>query len=166
MTLIIFWCIFFRIIIGVTLLDSIIGLVMSALIFSIISATLLSFYVRPFLSYVLILIYRGRVLVIFRYFVSLIRRLARNYTKAGTLCIISFPFFFTLSWGDMSFRTASNIFCLFEENRSWIIIFLAFILVFALLGVVKLVGWSLGALRGFFCLSVKNKSPSDGPLKV
>merc|ERR1712121_461352 len=97
MTLIMFWCVFFRIIIGVTLLDSIIGLVISALVFSIISASLLSFYVSPFLRYVLILIYRGRVLVIFRYFVSLIRRLARNYTKAGSLCILSFPFLFTLS---------------------------------------------------------------------
>ena len=166
MTIILLWALFIRVRVGVSLLDSIIGLVLRSLFLSIIGAGLLRFYVRSFLSYIIILIYRGRVLVIFSYFVSLIRSLARNYAKAGFIRVISFPLFFSIPWGEANFSTANNIFCLLDGNTSWFLIFLSFILLFTLIGVVKLSGWSLGALRGFFCLSVENRSPSDGLLKV
>ena len=93
MTVVMLSSFLFRIIAGVTLLDSIIGLLLSTLAISIFGAWLVSFYVSVFLSFLLILIYSGRVLVIFSYFVSLIRRLARNYFQVGLLLIISLPFF-------------------------------------------------------------------------
>ena len=167
MTVVMLSSFLFRIIVGVTLLDSIIGLLLSTLAISILGAWLVSFYVSVFLSFLLILIYSGRVLVIFSYFVSLIRRLARNYFQVGLLLIISLPFFCSFTWGEASLRMANNVFCLFDENVSWMVTFIAFILIFALLGVVKLVGWSLGALRGFFFLGVnKNRSSSEGLMKV
>ena len=150
MSLFLVWIVVLRIMVGVSLLDSIIGIVLSSLFFSLIGAFLLRFYASPLLRYIIILIYRGRVLVIFRYFVCLITSLSRNYVKAGIMTFLCFPFFLCLPWGEANFRASSNIFCLFDERRSWIIIFLGFILLFTLLGVVKIVGWSLGALRGFF----------------
>lgn len=150
MSLFLLWIVVLRIMVGVSLLDSIIGIVLSSLFFSLIGAFLLRFYASPLLRYIIILIYRGRVLVIFRYFVCLITSLSRNYVKAGIITFLCFPFFLYLPWGEANFRASNNIFCLFDERRSWIIIFLGFILLFTLLGVVKIAGWSLGALRGFF----------------
>jgi len=150
MSLFLVWVVVLSIMVGVSLLDSIIGLVLSSLFFSLIRAFLLRFYASPFLRYIIILIYRGSVLVIFRYFVCLITRLSRNYRKAGIISLFCIPFFLSLPWGEASFSVSNNIFCLFDERSSWIIIFLGFILLFTLLGVVKIVGWSLGALRGFF----------------
>ena len=127
------------------------GIFLIILLISVLSCNILNFFSLRFFRYLLIIIYVGRLLVIFSYFVRIDASQKLDFWPSFICCIISFPFLlYNTFWLIKKVRLTCSFINLFLIDGVLFILFICLRILITLVGVVKIRSLKNGSLRRFF----------------